>query len=442
MRRRSTPRLLVAIATSFVGLALAVLGGIPEAALLAAPWFVLSVLGLMQRGAFRVPTVQVHADQDRVVVGDPLVLRTSLSMDATGLLRVTSDPGEGFMPALDASGEPAVVGSTHATGPDEPVMIETELIASRWGTHSLGRTEIQVTEPFGLFVSHGQVAAQYQVRVHPTSVQLRELITPWMVRRISGSHPSRASARGVEFADIRPFGTGDSVRDINWRASARSTGLLVSDRHPDRATDVVLLVDSFVESGHDLQQVFGMAIEAALALSESHLSATDRVGLIEFGGLISWISPGVGQRQLHRLTDSLLATGLFANAADKDLPILPPKALPPRSFIVALTPLLDDRFIDAVFEARSRGHDVAVIECVAFDGDESALDTGESAAGEPGPTLRQVSIQLWQAERRLIRDRMAEQGIAVAAWRREDHLDVVINELIRRRQRGARMAHR
>ena len=229
--------------------------------------------------------------------------------------------------------------------------------------------------------------------------------------------------RGVEYADIRPFASGDSLRDINWRASARSEELRVSQRHPDRSTDVILFLDSFVESGHDVRVVFGAAIEAAIALAESHLSLSDRVGLIEFGGLIRWVNPGTGALQLQRLTDALLATGLFANAADKELPLLSRGILPPRSFVVALTPLLDERFIDALYALRARGHDVGVIECDPLA--DPVEDEPDSAA---------VSRKLWSANRQMLRDQLVGHGAAVVQWHHGSHLDVAIRELIRRRR--------
>jgi len=270
------------------------------------------------------------------------------------------------------------------------------------------------------------------VRVHPTPMQLRELIAPFLVRRVTGTHRSRESARGIEYADIRQFAAGDTVRDINWRVSARSKELWVSQRHPDRATDVVLLVDSFVESGHDVRKVFGLVVESAVALAESHLAATDRVGLVEFGGVVRWVSPSTGSVQLQRLTDALLSTGLYANAADKELPILPPRALPSRSFVVAFTPLLDERFIDAIFTSRARGHDVAVVECLS----------GLPQLAEHASASARLSRGMYTAERAMLRDRLAEQGIAVAQWDGEEHLDVAVGELIRRRLRSGGMTAR
>lgn len=429
MTRYSTHRLFVGVGLSLAGALMAVLVGLPEVALFVAPWVVVCVLGLTHQQQIGV-RLDAHVENDRLLVGDMLELRTEVAASGAALVKITPEPSGAFW-SQAANPSPGATATVDATthDPGERREIITELAGGEWGAHDVGGHAIEVTAPYGLFHWKGASAKRCMVRIHPTPTQLQELLTPWMVRRVSGTHGSKESSRGIEYADIREFAAGDSVRDINWRASARTGDLWVSQRHPDRATDVILLVDSFIESGHDVRTIFGLVVESAVALAESHLGVTDRVGLVEFGGVVRWVSPGTGRVQLQRLTDALLATGLYANAADKDLPILPSRALPPRSFIIAFSPLLDDRFVEAVFTARGRGHDVAVVECDRFD------VQGEA---EPPPS-EVVTKRLWHAERAMLRDRMAEQGIAVASWDGDEHLDVALGQLLRRRRRAVRV---
>ena len=301
MTRFSTPRLIVALTTSIVGLFVSVMAGLPEAAILATPWLVLVVLGLTH-AAPPGARVEVAVGEDRVIVGDEVPVTVRLMLSTDGIAEVALDPQQTFWSSRP---EDAAVPGRRPTRVDAMSAndmrgLSFALEAAEWGTHDLGTAHLAVTAPYGLFRSTGSIARPARVRVHPRPSEIQELLTPWMVRRVSGAHRSTESARGVEYADIRPFASGDSMRDINWRASARSEELRVSQRHPDRSTDVILFIDSFVESGHDVRTVFGAAIEAAIALAESHLSLSDRVGLIEFGGLIRWVNPGTGALQLQR----------------------------------------------------------------------------------------------------------------------------------------------
>jgi uncharacterized protein (DUF58 family) len=151
--------------------------------------------------------------------------------------------------------------------------------------------------------------------------------------------------------------------------------------------------------------------------------------LVELGGVVRWVNPGTGRLQLHRLTDALLGTRLYANATDRDLTVLPRGALPPRSFVVALTPLLDPRFVDALHLLRASGHDVAVIECF--------YDT--PAAGPLNADVARAAVAVFDAERSIVRSQLIERGIAVGRWHRGEHLDPVLAELLTTRRRLSRL---
>ncbi len=289
------------------------------------------------------------------------------------------------------------------------------LPARAWGSHDVGQVELRIHHRFGLTVGKGLARQTLPVRVHPHPIDLRRLLAPWHVRRLTGAHRSRTAARGIEYADIRAFGPGDSPRDINWRASARANELLVSQRHPDRSTHLILLVDSFADANLDFPAILGESIEAAMALAESHLSASDRVGLIDLGGVIRWVTPGSGRHHLQRLVDALLATRIYHSEADRAITTVPAHALPGRSFVLALSPLLDPRFVDSLYTLRGAGHDVALVELVpTIDDSSPRWERTEASA---------LALRLWRAERDLQRDRLAEHGIAVATREIDDRID-------------------
>jgi uncharacterized protein (DUF58 family) len=424
MTRRSTERLLVALISCLFGVATSVLIGQAAVVMLVTPWFVLLALGISASGRQR-PQLTVAVDSDRVMVDDPVTVSASIG-GVNGRVKATIDPIWRFGSSVESAALPAIADVARPSG---LTTIDFTVQAVQWGMFDAGRVEVEVTEPYGLIRWTGRLTDATSIRVHPTPRQITTMVGPRFVRRTTGAHGSRLAERGVEYADLRQYGPGDSMRDINWRVSARSPDLWVSQRHPDRATDVVLLLDSFVESGHDAPAVVGLAVEAAVAVAESHLGVTDQVGLVELGGLVRWVVPGTGALQLQRLVDALLATGLYASSANRDLALISPRALPPRSLVIGLSPLLDQRFIDALFELAARGHDLAVIECDPA-GRPPALDPRHS-----GPSLDELGWRLWQAERAVMRDRLTQHDVAVARWHPDQPIDVALRELVRRRAR-------
>lgn len=399
--------------------------GRPEAALFAVPWVVLLILGLTSRS---VGNIQGHIGlrADRVMVGDDVPIDVTIESDADGWVEIRPTPVSTFWPTSDEGPSGPALGTAtgHALDASRAISVSCPLPARVWGTHDVGRLDILFHESYGLFEWQGSFKEARPVRVHPSPVDLHRLLSPWLVRRQSGVHPSTDRARGVEFVDIRPFGSGDALRDINWRASARSERILVSQRHPERSTDVVLLIDSFDQSGLDLRAVVGSAVEAAIALAESHLSLTDRVGLVDLGGVTRWVAPGTGRKQLQRIVDALLATRLYATAAERSVAIVPPHGLPPRSFVLALSPMFDRRFIDSLYILQAAGHDVAVIESV-HDAVDERVDPSDVA---------DLAVRLFNAERAAVRDQLASRGVVVGQWQEADHLDVVLADILNRRR--------
>ena len=390
-------RLPVAILVTAAAGLTTILTGRPAAALLAAPWFVVLLLGSLNTSR---PVIRplVAVPDPRVMIGDEVEVVTTLS--------TIPSPGRWVEVTCRPDWEPAYLPTIVDTLVSDTTTLPCMLNAPHWGTFDVGRISLTVNEPYGLLRWTGEVDEPRRIRVHPDPQMLTQLLAPWHVRRVSGAHRSRMVGSGIEYADLRPYVAGDPLRDINWRASARTEELWVSQRHPEQMTDVILLLDSFVESGHDVRTVVGLAIEAAIGLAESHLAVTDRVGLIEIGGVLNWVSPGTGPVQLQILTDALLSTGLYANAAERSLTMIPPRALPPRSFIVALSPLLDNRFIDALRLLRAGGHDVAVIACPPLTRDFTPRNA----------QLGEVAHRLWSFEREMVEDRLAHRGIGVAQW--------------------------
>ena len=61
--------------------------------------------------------------------------------------------------------------------------------------------------------------------------------------------PRRSGARGegLELAEVRPWVPGDHARRLHWRATARRGEPFVAERHPERAADVLIFVDTFAD---------------------------------------------------------------------------------------------------------------------------------------------------------------------------------------------------
>ena len=282
-----------------------------------------------------------------------------------------------------------------------------------------------------MLVWEGRVHRPHRVQVYPRPELLRSLVAPLETQLAPGDLVARSRADGLEFADTRSFTTGDRLRSVNWRASARRGELIVNERHPERNTDIVLFLDSFAEAraADEGDGTLERAVRAAATLAGRYLARRDRVGLVTFGGILRWLEPGGGLVQRYRLIDALLETGVEFSYAWKDVNIIPARTLPPRALVIALTPLLDDRSITALLDLRARRYDLVVVE------------VSPEEIVQPGPGVDALAYRLWLLRRAELRARFERAGVGVARWSDEQSLDAGL-EGVRAYRRSARLSRR
>jgi uncharacterized protein (DUF58 family) len=397
---RATPRLAVHVAVGGGALVAAVAIGRPELAAVAVPFLVAAVLGLAA-GRPPVLAATVTADRERAVEGDDVGLAVEVVAPAgVPWLEVTvSVPA-----ALEVVGGARRVVAVPA---GRPVRLDLTLRCRRWGVVRPGRLALRAFGAGGMLVAEGEAVVDGVLRVHPAAARLRSLIRPATMQVFTGSHVALERGDGIEFADLRPFAPGDHFRAVNWRASARRGELWVTQRRPERNTDVVLFLDTFEEVGGGAAGpgTLDQVVAAAWSLATRHLAAHDRVGLVGFGGVVSWLQPGNGLVHLHRIADALLDTQVVFSYADKAIDVVPVRGLPPHALVVALTPLLDPRAVRALADLRARAVDLVVIECPP-----------EPHVPEAGDPIAAVAQRFWRMEREALRDRFRRQGVVVVPW--------------------------
>ena len=115
-------------------------------------------------------------------------------------------------------------------------------------------------------------------------------------RAASGVHVARRRGEGFEFAEVRQYREGDRLRSVNWYQTARRGELWVNEHHPEKSGDLVVLVDTFADRPSGGSASLERSVRVAWQVAMAHLAAHDRVGVVGFGGLPSWVTPGGGER--------------------------------------------------------------------------------------------------------------------------------------------------
>ncbi len=237
--------------------------------------------------------------------------------------------------------------------------------------------------------------------VHPRPERSPSVYAPAKQLSRLGVHVGRTRGTGTEFAELRDYVAGDPLRDVNWRASARTGGLMVSQRYRDQAADVVILLDHLgIRGAYDLR-LTDAAVRGGASVARAYLNAGDRVGLVLYGSVIRWVPPGQGQAQQLRLLDQIVEPPLVDSYLDPELARIPAAALPARAIVFCFSPLLDGRMVSAIAGLTARGHRLVVLDLVGAEPDQWP--------SQLSPTTPQV----WREHRGLLRTRLSEAGAMV-----------------------------
>ena len=421
MTRRASPKLRAYAGLAALGLFASLAAQRPELAALAAPFALVAALGLVLS---RSPEVVAELDLDvaRVFEGDQVDAVVTVE-SPTGVADL-----ELFLmlpSALSVGDDQNPVALSLRAG--ERRELPMKLSVDRWGGHRIGEMVLRVRDPLGAFNWEGRVGTPRSLKAYPRPERVDELLRPERTQVFSGNYVSRERGEGIEFADLRPFAPGDRVRRVNWRASARRGDLWVNEYRPERNADVVVFLDTFAEAAGEDASTLDLGIRAASAFVGHYLRHKDRVGFVSFGGRLNWLQPRTGAAQLYRILDALVDSEIILNYAWSDVAVLPRQTLPPRSLIVALTPLLDDRSASALLDLRGRGYDLAVVEVSPLP------------FVPPGGGSRAVlAHRIWLLQREAVRARFERAGVAVGTWDGETSVVGALEEVRAFRRFAAR----
>ena len=121
--------------------------------------------------------------------------------------------------------------------PGGRVDLQLSVPAARRGRLACPRLRGETIVPLGLFRAWSWLAPSAQTLVYPRPVGPRPRPAP----ADDGDAATPAPARGNdEFLGHRPYIRGDSLREIDWKASARTDGLLVHE-HTRRSANTLWL---------------------------------------------------------------------------------------------------------------------------------------------------------------------------------------------------------
>ncbi|HEY9416044.1 MAG TPA: DUF58 domain-containing protein [Pseudonocardia sp.] len=404
----------VVIGAWLAAIAVVVLGR-PDLVVFAAPLIGALAGGWWTTTPTRELPVQAEVSADRVFEGDTVTLWVEVT-PPTGIemVGVSLDTG----PGIEARRVSWEVHNGVARG-------EWELTATRWGRSNTW-LELAVRGAGGLLVGWRRCQLPV-VATFPSAGTLDAVPRPMELPDLLGVHLGRRRGEGVEFAGIREYQAGDSLRSVNWQVTGRRGRLHVNERLAEQAAKVVVLIDASLEITQPGESTLEASVKGALAVVQAALKRGDRAGVVALGGIIRWMAPGLGRRHLYRVVEALIDVTPGGGTAPSDFAGFPRTVLPAGAAVVVFSPLVDERMINALVDLRRRGFGVVVVDVLRVE-------------PTPRPTSEYdpVAVRMWRIGRRGVRNRLADVGIPVGVWGKDTELEEVLRPMSQRPLLGAR----
>ncbi|PTT27911.1 DUF58 domain-containing protein [Pseudomonas sp. HMWF021] len=189
------------------------------------------------------------------------------------------------------------------------------------GHFTFTQCEINLPSPFGLWSGKRLPRVTDHTRVYPDFARLYggELLAVdnWLSRL--GVRQRQRRGQGQEFHQLREFREGDSLRQIDWKATARQRTPIAREYEDERDQQIMFLLDCGrrMRSQDGELSHFDHALNACLLLSYVALRQGDAVGLCTFASeQPRYLAPVKGSSQLKVLLNGVYDIDSSQRSAD------------------------------------------------------------------------------------------------------------------------------
>jgi uncharacterized protein (DUF58 family) len=226
---------------------------------------------------------------------------------------------------------------------------------------------------------------------------------------------------GIEYAQSRPYETGDSVRSMDWRVTARTRKFHVKEYETPKSVPCYLLIDTSASMAvaSTKRSKYEVALYAAGGIALACLDRVSPVGVIGVGERTIRVQPSLSRpRVLQWLLE--LRRYRYDEGTNLGLRIgeLAP-SLAQRSLFVVLSDLHDDGALPAL-KRLAHLHDVVVLQ-LADPAEEGLRGAGlfRAREAETGREILAKGRQRW-VDPAIVERELERVGI--------DHLRIVTNQ--------------
>jgi uncharacterized protein (DUF58 family) len=240
----------------------------------------------------------------------------TLSVANLGARRLALGVFDHHPPGMEVRGLPRAL----ELAPGERASFEYQLKPLARGRVRFAQVELSLVSPLGLWLRRVRAGEELEARVYPNfrAIARYELLAAANRTGQLGVKRRPRRGEGLEFHQLREYREGDSLRQIDWKATARLHRAVSRDYEEERDQQIVFLLDCGRKMHARDEQLshFDHALDAVLLLTHVALRQGDAVGLLTFSGEPRHLAPRKGSQQLRRVMNAVYDLESGTHASD------------------------------------------------------------------------------------------------------------------------------
>lgn len=201
---------------------------------------------------------------------------------------------------------------------EEEKLFQYELKPKERGEYNFGAINIFISTPLGLIERHMKIEAPFMMQCYPSFLRLRQFELMAVTNRLTdiGIKRIRKVGNSTEFEQIKEYVSGDDIRTINWKATARRNQLMVNHFRDERSQHVYCMIDMgrIMKMPFDGLTLLDYSINASLVIDHVAWIKQDKPGVIGFSDQINFkVKADNRGDQLLRIQQALYNAGTQFN---------------------------------------------------------------------------------------------------------------------------------
>ena len=193
------------------------------------------------------------------------------------------------------------------------------------GKYNFGFMNMYASTSLKIFAKRYRFDNEQKVAVYPSYIQMKKYEFLAMSNRLTefGLKKIRRIGHTMEFEQIKNYVSGDDVRTINWKATAKKGALMVNQYQDEKSQPIYSIIDvgRAMKMPFEELKLIDYAINSTLAFSNIALLKNDKAGMMTFSKTVDNIIPASNKKTNLSVLNEALYT-ITTDFTDADFGLL------------------------------------------------------------------------------------------------------------------------